>query len=191
MKLLGSATSPYVRRIRLLLDNRDYEFANLDIYGADRDALRRHNPALKIPTLIDGDNTLFDSRVIARYLGDKLGYDPLTWEQENQLTVIDGANDSAVILALSRRSGIDTAADVMFYNLQHERIQTCIAWLSEQAAAGAFNDWHYPAICVYCLVDWAEMRGLFDFDSYRPLLDMRETHRGQAMVAETDPRAAA
>ena len=45
MKLIGSTTSPYVRRIRLLLDDSDYEFVNLDIYGQGRDELRRNNPA--------------------------------------------------------------------------------------------------------------------------------------------------
>ena len=73
MKLIGSTTSPYVRRIRLLLSDEPYEFINLDIYGEGRDELRRTNPTLKIPVLIDGDQELYDSRVIARYLGQKLG----------------------------------------------------------------------------------------------------------------------
>ena len=190
MKLLGSATSPYVRRIRLLLGDRDYEFASLDIYGADRDELRRHNPALKVPMLIDGERSVYDSRVIARYLSDQFGHAPLDWAQENQLTLIDAANDSMVTLALSKRSGLDVSDDVMFYHLQHERIARSIDALSEQAAAGAFDEWHYPTICVFCLVDWAEMRDLFDFSGHQPLLDVRERHRNQSMVAETDPRAA-
>ncbi len=44
MKLIGSTTSPYVRRIRLLLNDEPYEFINLDIYGEGRDELRRTNP---------------------------------------------------------------------------------------------------------------------------------------------------
>ena len=31
MKLIGSTTSPYVRRIRILLDEEPYEFLNLNI----------------------------------------------------------------------------------------------------------------------------------------------------------------
>jgi len=49
MQLIGSTTSPYVRRIRLLLDDQPYEFINLNIYGEGRDELRRTNPTLKIP----------------------------------------------------------------------------------------------------------------------------------------------
>lgn len=190
MKLIGSGTSPYVRRIRLLLGNRDYEFASLDIYGADRDELRRHNPALKVPMLIDGERAVYDSRVIARYLAEKFDHAPLDWDQENQLTLIDAANDSMVTLALSKRSGLDISNEVMFYRLQHERIARSIDALAEQAAAGAFDGWHYPTICLFCLVDWAEMRDLFDFSGHPALLDARERHRDQPMVAETDPRTA-
>lgn len=191
MKLLGSATSPYVRRTRLLLGDADYEFASLDIYGADRDELRRHNPALKVPMLIDGEQSIYDSRVIARYLAATRRHEPLNWAQENQLTLIDAANDSFVTIALSKKSGLDTGSDILFYDLQHERIARSIDALSELAAAGAFDAWHYPSICVYCLVDWAELRGLFDFSGHQPLLDVRARFADRPMVTETDPRKAA
>ncbi|MES1924257.1 glutathione S-transferase family protein [Salinisphaera sp. T31B1] len=190
MKLLGSGTSPFVRRIRLLLGDTDYEFDSLDIYGADRDVLRKRNPALKIPMLIDGDQSIFDSRVIARYLTAKMGLTPLSWAQENQLTLVDAVNDSGVTLALSKRSGIDIDQGAMFYDLQRERIRMSIDALAEQAGAGAFDEWHYPAICVYCLVDWMELRNLFDFSEHPALLAVRERHADRPMVAETDPRRA-
>ncbi len=191
MKLIGSTTSPYVRRIRLLLSDEPYEFINLDIYGGEgRDELRRTNPTLKIPVLIDGDQELYDSRVIARYLGQKLGLDALTWDQENQLTLIDGANDSAVTMLLSERSGIDTSQDAMFYNLQRERIMTTLRTLSAMVEAGGqFKQWNYPAICLYCLVDWLDFRDLVDFSGgVDSLLAFRDAHADNSWVSVTDPR---
>lgn len=191
MKLLGSGTSPYVRRTRLLLGDADYEFASLDIYGADRDELRKHNPALKIPMLIDDDGqSIYDSRVIARYLTEKLGLERPDWAQENQLTLIDAANDSMVTIALSKRSGLDTSRDINFYALQHERIARSIDALSAMAADGAFDAWHYPSMCLFCLVDWAEMRELFDFLGHQRLRDLKARFANQPMVAATDPRKA-
>lgn len=190
MKLIGSSTSPYVRRIRLLLGGSDYEFASLDIYGADRDELRRNNPALKIPMLIDDEQSIYDSRVIARYLSQKMGFADLSWAQENQLTLIDAANDSMVTIALSKKSGLATDRDIMFYGLQHERIERSIDALSAMAAECAFDEWHYPSICLYCLVDWAEMRGLFDFSGHAPLLELKQRFKDKPSVAETDPRQA-
>ena len=105
MQLIGSVASPYVRRTRLLLVDVDYEFRDLAIYDADKAELARRNPTLKIPVLIDGETTLFDSRVIQRYLASRLGQAPLEWDEENQLTVIDGANDAFVALFLAARPG--------------------------------------------------------------------------------------
>lgn len=188
MKLLGSKTSPYVRRIRLLLGDADYEFVNLDIYGENREELRRSNPALKIPMLIDGDQEIYDSRVIARYLSAKDKQPSLSWDQENQLTLIDAANDSAVILLLSERSGIDTKSGAMFYELQRERITTTLKTLSAMVEAGEFEQWHYPSICLYSLIDWVDFRDLVDFSGMESLISWRARMRDQSYVKATDPR---
>ena len=188
MKLLGSNTSPYVRRIRLLLDDSDYEFVHLDIYGENRDVLRRNNPALKIPMLIDGDQEVYDSRVIARYLSEKQQRPALSWDQENQLTLIDAANDSGVILLLSAKSGIETKG--MFYDLQRERIMMTLRTLSAMVDAGEFEQWHYPAICLYCMVDWMDFRDLVDFSEVQSLLSFRDRMADQPQVRATDPRQA-
>lgn len=188
MKLIGSITSPYVRRIRLLLGNTDYQFVKLDIYGEDRDELRRNNPALKIPMLVDGNQEVYDSRVIARYISEKQGLAPLTWDQENQLTLIDAANDSAVILLLASRSGIDISENLMFFNLQRERIMITMQTLAAMVDDGQFSQWNYPAICLHSMVDWVDFRDLVDFTGTESLLSFRDHHRNDELVSATDPR---
>jgi glutathione S-transferase len=190
MKLLGSTTSPYVRRIRLLLGETEYEFVNLDIYGANRDELRRNNPALKIPMLVDGDQEVYDSRVIARYLSEQQGREALSWDQENQLTLIDAANDSAVILLLSKRSGIDTDAGGLFYELQRERIMTTLRTLAAMVENGHFDEWNYPAICLYALIDWVDFRELVDFTGVESLVLFRDSRQDRPLIEATDPRQA-
>lgn len=193
MKLIGSTTSPYVRRIRLLLAERPCDFVNLDIYGEGRAELRRVNPALKVPMLEDEGQSIFDSRVIARYLiekglSDQTGQAPLSWEQENLLTLIDAANDSFVTLLLSKRSGLDINQDTLFYNLQHERIRTTFKELVRRVEQGEFEQWHYPSICLFCLVDWVDFRNIADFSEFEALLAFRDRNRDQPMVSETNPR---
>lgn len=190
MKLIGSRTSPYVRRIRLLLHDTPHEFLHLNIYAEGRDELRRNSPVLKVPVLVDGDREIYDSRVIARYLGAQQGSGPLTWEQENQLTLIDGANDSCVTLLLSKKSGLDVDADLEFWNLQRERIMATMRTLNAMVEAGEFPDWNYPAICLFCLVDWMDFRNLLDFSEVASLLAFRDQHSQQPGVADTDPRLA-
>lgn len=70
MKLLGSLTSPYVRKTRIVLAEKkiECEFV-LDNGGADGYGLSAHNPLCRIPVLLlDDGSTLFDSRVIVEYL---------------------------------------------------------------------------------------------------------------------------
>ena len=189
MKLYGSQTSPYVRRIRLLLAGTPHEFVNLNIFaGADRETLAAINPALRIPMLQDGDRAIFDSAVIYRYLAAKLGLDALSWYQENQLTVINAVNDSLVMLLQCNRSGFNTNDDKLFFNLQRERVATSLFVLEQQAANGEFANWDYVAMALYSLVDWTLFRELMELDDYPALLAFTNSNRQQAMINETDPR---
>lgn len=192
MKLIGSTTSPYVRRTRLLLALYDMpcDFIDLNIYAEDRDALRRETPALKIPVLQDEEQVIFDSRVISRYLSVKLGLEPLDWERENQLTLIDAVNDSLVTLLLSIRSGIDVNAGQMFYNLQHERVDKSLTALNEMVQQGEFDHWDYPAICLLTMADWALFREMLDTEKFPALCQWVANQQSQPGVSETDPRRA-
>ncbi len=70
MKLIGSLTSPYVRKARVVLAEKkiDYDF-ELDSPWTPETQVANVNPLGKIPVLVLDDNTvLFDSRVIVEYL---------------------------------------------------------------------------------------------------------------------------
>lgn len=70
MKLIGSYTSPYVRKVRIVLAEKkiDYDFV-LDSPWEANNGVSRLNPLGKIPVLVlDDDSSLYDSRVIVEYL---------------------------------------------------------------------------------------------------------------------------
>lgn len=189
MKLYGSQTSPYVRRIRLLLATTLHEFINLNIFaGEGRQTLAAINPALRIPMLEDDAQVIFDSGVIHRYLVPKLGVTPLNWYQENQLTVINAVSDSLVMLLQCSRSGFDTNDDKLFFNLQRERVATSLYVLEQQAANNEFANWDYVAMALYSLVDWTLFRELMELDDYPALLAFVAQHKAQLMIQQTDPR---
>ena len=191
MKLYGSQTSPYVRRIRLLLATTSHEFINLNIFsGAGRETLAAINPALRIPMLDDAGQVIFDSGVIYRYLATKMGLAPLSWYQENQLTLINAVNDSLVSLFLCSRSGLNTNEDRLFFNAQKERIAASMFVLEQQAANQEFANWQYPAMALYCLLDWVIFRELLDLDDYPALLAFHAANQQQAGAAVSDPRLA-
>lgn len=192
MKLIGSQTSPYVRRIRLYSEGKEIEFVNISILTSEgRETLRQHSPIMKVPVLVDQDLTLYDSRQIHRYLSSTFNDAPLTWPQENLLTLVDAVNDSLVTLFMSYRSGINTDdPDLLIAKLQKERIQQTMELLDKEASTGAFDEWDYPSICLYSLLDWAEFRGLLNLNPYPALSAFYQSHLGQAHIKDTDPRLA-
>lgn len=70
MKLIGTYTSPFVRKVRIVLAEKkiDCEFLVESPWAADNE-IARYNPLGKIPVLVLDDETpLYDSRVIVEHL---------------------------------------------------------------------------------------------------------------------------
>jgi glutathione S-transferase len=70
MKLIGSITSPYVRKVRIVMAEKklDFQFVTEDVWAADT-SISASNPLGKVPCLImEGGEALFDSRVIVEYV---------------------------------------------------------------------------------------------------------------------------
>ena len=70
MKLIGSPTSPYVRKVRVVMAEKklDYNMVVENVWAADT-TINESNPLGKVPCLImEGAEALFDSRVIVEYL---------------------------------------------------------------------------------------------------------------------------
>lgn len=70
MKLIGSVTSPYVRKVRIVMAEKklDYQFVTEDVWS-DATQIHTSNPLGKVPCLImEGHEAVFDSRVIVEYL---------------------------------------------------------------------------------------------------------------------------
>lgn len=70
MKLIGSTTSPYVRKARIVMAEKklDFDFVTEDVWAADTQIVSS-NPLGKIPCLVmEGGEALFDSRVIVEYV---------------------------------------------------------------------------------------------------------------------------
>jgi glutathione S-transferase len=69
MKLIASLTSPYVRKVRVVMLEKklDCQLILEDVWATD--AVLKSNPLGKVPCLVmDGGEAVFDSRVIVEYL---------------------------------------------------------------------------------------------------------------------------
>lgn len=111
MKLIGSLTSPYVCKVRIVLAEKklDYQFVTEDVWSAET-RIHDANPLGKVPCLImDGQDAVFDSRVIVEYLDTLSPVGKLipavgrervevkTWE-----ALADGVMDAAILARMER-----------------------------------------------------------------------------------------
>jgi glutathione S-transferase len=109
MKLIGSTSSPYVRKVRIVMAEKklDYSFVTDDVWSADSQ-IAESNPLGKVPCLVmEGAEAMFDSRVIVEYLDTLSPVGKLippvgreraevkTWE-----ALADGLMDAAILARL-------------------------------------------------------------------------------------------
>ena len=109
MKLIGSNSSPYARKVRIVLTEKklDCGFVTEDVWAAET-SIADSNPLGKVPCLImEGSEAIYDSRVIVEYLDTLSPVGKLiptvgreraevkTWE-----ALADGVLDAAILARL-------------------------------------------------------------------------------------------
>jgi len=112
MKLVGSLTSPFVRKVRIVLSEKRivYDF-DIDIPWESDTRVAEHNPLGKVPILImDDGTTLYDSRVIVDYLDSANPVSRLMPEFNRERSMVkrwealaDGISDAATTIFLERK----------------------------------------------------------------------------------------
>lgn len=114
MKLFTADASPFARKIRVAIRETDLD-AHVELVTvavtpvAPGDTVPAKNPLGKIPALErDGGPTLYDSRVISRYLDDLAGgglypEKPRLWETLTLEATADGIMDAAVLMVYEGR----------------------------------------------------------------------------------------
>jgi glutathione S-transferase len=109
MKLIGSTTSPYVRKVRVVMAEKklDYQFLQENVWATDT-TIAASNPLGKVPCLVmEGAEAVFDSRVIVEYL-DTLSpvgrLIPATGRERAEVktweALADGLLDAAILVRL-------------------------------------------------------------------------------------------
>lgn len=142
MQLYYTPRSHFSRKVRILLAALGLDATLIDagnVGDADTAAFGP-NPLMKVPTLVDGHRTLFDSDHIAQYLvvrhdpGDRFGVLTRDPDALNARAVMNGVMATEVELILAERSGIDTRGLPRFDKMR-QSIDAGLAWLEQHADA--------------------------------------------------------
>ena len=172
MKLIGSSTSPYVRKVRIVMAEKklDYNYATDNVWASDS-SISESNPLGKVPCLImEGAEALFDSRVIVEYLDTLSPVGKLiptvgreraevkTWE-----ALADGVLDAAVLARLEATWDGRTKAQrsQVWIDRQLAKVQTSLKAMSKGLGDKPFCSGIHLSladIAVGCALGYLEFR---------------------------------
>ncbi len=189
MKLIGSLTSPYVRKVRVVMAEKklDFQLDLEDVWGSD--AMLKSNPLGKVPCLVlDGGEAVFDSRVIVEYLDTLSPVGKLipppgrerievrTWE-----ALADGVLDAAILARLEatwsgRAEGERSQA---WIERQMSRVHTSVKAMSQ-----GLGDKPWCAGNHFTLADVAVGCALGYLDFRFPQIDWRSDYPNLARLNE-------
>jgi glutathione S-transferase len=187
MKLIGSLTSPYVRKTRASFwpRRRSTTTFELDSPWTPETQVANVNPLGKIPVLVLDDNTvLFDSRVIVEYLDNVRPNNKLMPGPNRERTEVkrwealaDGVCDAAALVFLEKkRPAAQQSTD--WIARQEDKIIRSLEYMSERTRRR--NSWcmgtHFSLadITVGCALGYL----VFRF----PEIDWREKHPNLARL---------
>lgn len=190
MKLIGTLTSPYVRKVRVVLAEKklDCRF-ELDNVWSEQTAIAHANPLGKVPCLVfDGGDAMFDSRVIVEYLDTLSPVGKLipasgrervevrTWE-----ALADGVLDAAVAARMEQvwpgRS--DAQRSQAWIDRQASRIDAALAAMSR-----GLGEKPWCMGVPFTLADVAVGCALGYLDFRFPAVAWREQHANLARLAD-------
>ena len=189
MKLIGSLTSPYVRKVRVVMAEKklDFQFVLEDVWGTDN--VLKSNPLGKVPCLVmEGGEAVFDSRVIVEYVDTLSPVGKLmpptgrervevrTWE-----ALADGVLDAAILARLEATWNGRTEAQrsQAWIDRQMSRVEASIVAMGQGLGDKpwcAGNHFSLADIAVGCALGYLDFRF--------PQIDWRTPHANLAKLAE-------
>ena len=168
MKLIGSKTSPFVRKIRVLLAEKQlpHEFVEESAWTADT-KVPSYNPLNKVPALqMDDGESIYDSAVIAEYLDGISGGSYLPKPPAERARVKchealgDGIADAGITAFLERKREA-ARQDPAWISRQLDKVNAGIASVSKALGTQPYlggAQMNLGDIACACGLFWAEFR---------------------------------
>ncbi len=188
MKLIGSNTSPYVRKVRVVMAEKkiDCQYELEDVWSADS-RIQQVNPLGKVPCLImDDGGAVFDSRVIVDYLDNLTPVHRLIPPSGRARTEVkcwealaDGLLDAAILVRLEHSQRDESQRSQRWIDRQMGKIDAAL-----DAMATGLGDKPWCCDGRYSLADVAIGCALGYLDFRFPAVDWRTRHAALARHAD-------
>jgi glutathione S-transferase len=204
MKLIGALTSPYVRKVRIVMAEKrlDYQLELEDVWN--RDTILKSNPLGKVPCLVmEGGEAVFDSRVIVEYVDTLSPVGRLIPERGRERTEVrtwealaDGVLDAAILARLEQTwAGRNEAQrSAAWVSRQMDKVHASLAAMSQGLGDKPFcSGIHFSLadIATGCALGYLEFRfAHIDWRSQYPNLEKLDAKLAQRQsFMDTKPPA--
>lgn len=173
MKLYGTTTSPYVRRVRILAAELGEPVELVDTAtDAGQAALRAVAPLWKVPVAEVDGRTMFDSHLLVDHLLATRGPGPFEAPADAArdaalAVVVDGALDASINAFYLKKDGADPAK-LPYLAKQLARVGSAMTWIDGELAAGALAEGRLSRTLVSLVtaVDWMRFRDAYPVDGH-------------------------
>lgn len=188
-KLIGSLPSPYVRRVRLVLEelNLPYEFQTIDVMSSEgQEILSQFSIIRRVPVLIDEktQEVYTDSGLITQFLRkDKFDYR----EEEIKLLINEACASALTILQLSRFK-LDESGESIIAKNHQKRVNDILDYFENHNEVYSLEKFEIIEQWLFCMLDWFEFRELAKWKDKNNLVDFYEAHVNRDAVKKTNPR---
>lgn len=168
MRLIMSPTSPYVRKVRVMIretnltDTVEEVAVTTTAFASDSTAVSA-NPLGKIPSLVRSDGpAIYDSRVITRFLDDHAGSNLYPsahlWEILTLEATADGIMDSAVSMAYEVRLRPESEQSPGWIEAQWSKAERAIDTVSQRWMSHLQGPLNMAQIATACALSYVDFR---------------------------------
>ena len=184
MKILGHDNSPYVRKVRIVLEEKRIPYEYVETKGSQPGSpVPEHNPLSKIPVLLnDKGKAVYDSPVIVEYLEALVPEPrliPLELEQRVDVRRWEALGDGITDAVVAVSHDYDKVQSAEWHRKQRLKIDRGLAAMAKELAE---RDFCYGSR--FSLADIAAGYALGYLDRMLPDFDWRTPHPNLARLAE-------
>jgi glutathione S-transferase len=203
-QLYFSPNSPYARKVRIVLAEKGLEFEPKPMdTSTPPEGFSRLNPNLRVPVLVDGNRTVFESNIVVDYLlrtYPKEGgsaKQPLApgltrpdhhWDDVTTLVTIETMLDTGINLFQLSKDGLNPDR-ASYLKKELSRTQTCLDWLEARAKPEGFVPGQFSILDLnlVCALQWADFRKPFSWRGRKNLEAIVAKYADRPSVHSTCP----
>jgi glutathione S-transferase len=197
IRLYGSFTSPFVRRIRFIAQALELTYEQIDtMTERGQEELRKRTPIWKVPYVEIDDVKIWDSHAILDYMFGRYGTGSIRipegeekWRESNLVHAIDAAVESAINVFYLGKDGI-LPSQSAYLKKQTDRVDSILKWVRAELRDNFFTGVKsigLSELALYTSLDWMRFRDTYPVNEDPIFREFLKFHGTNEDFRNTEP----